>query len=168
MLLLNLFFYLPRYCNFSEVMRVHRLPNRFYFLKALLCREAAAKVRKAESHLQKKRLQSGLSALQANNIAGKDASRRAADLHIRLQHATAVSVLRAWKIRSDANVDLRNKKELISKRHRAAVLKSIVHALDWQVAETKAANEEAEVGLWNFPKQGLLALSVLAILQRSL
>ena len=144
---LDLFFYLPRCCHIFEVISVHKVLNNFHVLKALLCREAAAKVQKAESHLQKKRLQSGLIALQANNIAGKDASQRAADLRSRLQQATALSVSRAWKIRSDGNADLRRKEALISKRHRATVLKSVVHALHWQVAETKAANEEAEVGL---------------------
>lgn len=102
-------------------------------------------MQKAESHLQKKRMESGFVALQANRIATVDANQRATDYHSKQLQATSQSVLRSWKLWRDGESEMQEKERLISRKHKATVLKSALHVWDWQVAEIKAAREEAEV-----------------------
>ena len=108
------------------------------------------KVQKTESHLQKKRLESGLVALRANTIAAEDANQKASANRKKLKQVGALSVLRSWKRWADGKSELQEKRKLISRKHKANVLKSALHEWEWQVAETTAITAEAEVCLLSF------------------
>lgn len=89
-----------------------------------------------------------MSALLENQERQRHMEEGAVRLSTKSQERKLSEVLRAWKLWSQAKIDLKQKAKAIRRSHEKLCMKGFMQEWSWQAAASKAQALEAEVQSW--------------------